>query len=468
MPSYRKTDHFRNQGKDGDKSGMEIINLKQEDLLIDSLGPRGIQSPLGLSTVDGDLIANYVDDSASVIIPDDKEKITEYIKDGKDIPAFEKAGPRQRIYFDPSKTRAAIVTCGGLCPGINNVIRGLVMELFYRYGVDTIFGMRYGYQGFIPEYGHEPYVLKPNDVHDIHSKGGSILASSRGKQDIGDIVDCLVKKDISILFTIGGDGTLRGAYNIYKEIEKRGLHISVIGIPKTIDNDISYVEKTFGLETAFSIAGDAIKGAHTEAIGAPNGIGLVKVMGRMSGFIAANAALALNEVNFVLVPEIPFDLEGPRGLFKQLEKRLAEKGHAVIITAEGAGQDIIASTSSETDASGNKKLVDIGIFLKGAIKEHFKTQCDMKVNVKYIDPSYLVRSVPANAHDAIFCLQLAQNAVHAGMAGKTGMIVGIWNGKFTHVPLELVTEQNKYLSPEDQLWLTVLEATGQPYIMKNK
>jgi len=444
------------------------MNLTEKDLHINTFGPPSIQSPLGLSTVDGDFIANYIDDTETVIINDDKNNLLQSIKNGKDILAFEKAGPREKIYFDPSKVKAAIVTCGGLCPGINNVIRSLVMELHYRYGVTTIFGMRYGYRGFIPEYGYEPYILTPDMVHDIHSKGGSILASSRGKQDIGEIVDCLERKDVSLLFTIGGDGTLRGAFEIYKEIKKRNLHISVIGVPKTIDNDISYVEKTFGLETAFSIAGHAIKSAHTEAIGAPNGIGLVKVMGRMSGFIAANAALALNEVNFVLVPEIPFDLEGPRGLFTQLETRLKNKGHAVIITAEGAGQDIIQRKSKETDASGNIRLADIGIFLKTAIKDHFSKQLKQEVNVKYIDPSYLVRSVTANAHDAIFCMQLAQNAVHAGMAGKTGMIVGIWNGKFTHVPLKIVTVQNKYLSPDDSLWLSVLEATGQPYLMKNK
>lgn len=446
---------------------MEIIDLKESDLQIDSFGIPDIQSPLGLSTVDGDLIANYVDDSETVIIHHDKNEILKWIQNGKKILAFEKAGPREKIYFDPSKIKAAIVTCGGLCPGINNVIRSIVMQLYYRYGVKKIYGMRYGFMGFIPKFGYEPYMLTPDLVHDIHSKGGSILSSSRGRQDIGEIVDCLERKDISLLFTIGGDGTLRGAQAIYNEIEKRGLHISVIGVPKTIDNDISYVEKTFGLETAFSIAGKAIKSAHTEAIGAPNGIGLVKVMGRMSGFIAANAALALNEVNFVLVPEIPFNLEGPRGLFTQLEKRLQNKSHAVIVIAEGAGQDIIKNKATETDASGNIRLGDIGIFLKSSIKEHFKKKVGLPVNVKYIDPSYLVRSVPANAHDAIFCLQLAQNAVHAGMAGKTGMIVGIWNGKFTHVPLSLVTAGNKYLSPEDPLWLTVLEATGQPHTMKN-
>jgi 6-phosphofructokinase 1 len=446
---------------------MEDLNIKEDDLRIETLGTPGVPSPLGLSTVYGDHIANYVSDDESVLFYSDRNEILERIKNKEPLLAFEKAGPRSRIYFNPAKTKAAIVTCGGLCPGINNVIRALVMELYYRYGIQTTYGIRYGYQGFIAEYGHDPVLLTPDLVKDIHTQGGSFLASSRGKQDIGDIVDCLQNLNISILFTIGGDGTLRGSHAIYTEAKKRGFVLSIIGVPKTIDNDISYVEQTFGLETAFSVAGDAIRGAHTEAIGAPNGIGLVKVMGRMSGFIAANAALALNEVNFVLVPEIPFDLEGPNGLYGLLEVRLKRKGHAVIIVAEGAGQEHLKAAPVEKDASGNIKLGDIGIFLKHSIKEHFTKKLSMEVNLKYIDPSYMIRSVPANAHDAIFCMQLAQNAVHAGMAGKTGMVVGVWNGKFTHVPLELVTSQNKYLSPEESLWLSVLEATGQPYIMKN-
>jgi 6-phosphofructokinase 1 len=308
----------------------------------------------------------------------------------------------------------------------------------------------------------------PQNIDDIHEKGGSILSSSRGPQNMAEVVDCLDRMNISILFTIGGDGTLRGAEKIYEEIKKRGLEISVIGIPKTVDNDICYVEKTFGLESAFAIAAEAIRSAHIEAIGAPYGIGLVKVMGRMSGFIAANAALALNEVNFVLIPEVPFDLEGPQGLLKAIEKRLKKRGHAVIIVAEGAGQQYIMDGAGRKDDSGNPVLGDIGIFLKTEIKKYFKENTDLYVNLKYIDPSYLVRSVPANAHDAIYCMQLAQNAVHAGMAGKTSMIVGSWNSHFTHVPIKLATSQKKVLSPEDPLWLNVLEATGQPIKMINE
>ncbi|UCF98696.1 MAG: ATP-dependent 6-phosphofructokinase [Spirochaetaceae bacterium] len=447
---------------------MEDIDLTQEDLSIDKLGPATIPSPLGLSTVYGDNIANYCGDSETVLYELDRDKILEMAEAGVGIPAFEKAGPRNKIYFEPAKTRVAVVTCGGLCPGINNVIRSLVMELHYRYEVRTIYGIQYGFQGFIPRYEHEALLLTPQEVEDIHEKGGSILASSRGPQDVGEIVDCLERMNVCLLFTIGGDGTLRGAEEIYVEITRRNLKIAVIGIPKTVDNDIAFVKKTFGLETAFSVAAEAIRGAHTEARGAPYGVGIVKVMGRMSGFIAANAALALNEVNYVLIPEVPFDLEGEKGLFKSLEQRLRRRNHAVIIVAEGAGQKYVEMGEDRRDDSGNPVLGDIGIFLKTEIKKYFKEHTDLYINLKYIDPSYMVRSLPANAHDSIFCMQLAQNAVHAGMAGKTGMLVGNWNDEITHVPIKLATSRRKCLSPEDSLWLNVLEATGQPLSLVNE
>jgi 6-phosphofructokinase 1 len=442
---------------------MENTELKAEELAVESLGPAKVPSPLGLGTTGGDDSADYVEDTRTVLIDTDRDQLVARVRDGKEIPAFPLAGPRHRIFFEPGTVKAAIVTCGGLCPGINNVIRTLVFELHYRYSVRSILGIRYGYRGFIPKYGYEPFALTPDFVKDIHEKGGSILSSSRGGQDPGEMVDYLQRNKISLLFTIGGDGTLRGALEIQREIKKRGLAIAVIGIPKTVDNDIAFVERTFGLETAFSVAAESIRSAHTEAIGAPNGIGIVKVMGRMSGYIAANAALALAEVNFCLIPEVPFGLNGSFGLYALIEQRLRTRDHAVIIVAEGAGQELVKDTTGKKDESGNPALGDIGTWLKDAIKKYFKENTDLYVNIKYIDPSYMVRSVPANAHDSIYCIQLAQNAVHAGMAGKTGIIIGEWNGQFTHVPIALATSRRKVLSPEDPLWLTVLEATGQPY-----
>ncbi|RMF80465.1 MAG: ATP-dependent 6-phosphofructokinase [Nitrospirae bacterium] len=384
----------------------------------------------------------------------------------REPPAFECAGPRARIYFEPAKTKAAIVTCGGLCPGINDVIRSLVMCLHYRYGVTNVIGFRYGYQGLVPDYGHEVVELTPAVVERIHEEGGSFLASSRGHQDVAVMVDTLERLNVNILFCIGGDGTLRGAHAIAEEIGRRGLKIAVVGLPKTIDNDMCYIEKTFGFETAFTVAVEAIRSAHLEAKGAPNGIGLVKLMGRESGYLTANAALALTDANFVLVPEVPFDLDGERGFLEVLRRRMHRRHHAVILVAEGAGQSFFED-QVEFDASGNRKLQDIGLFLKERINRYFR-ELGEEVNLKYIDPSYIVRATPANASDSIYCTLLGVNAVHAAMAGKTDMVVGRWNNIFTHVPIPAVTRQRNKIDPAGTLWQSVIEVTGQPRRMVNE
>jgi 6-phosphofructokinase 1 len=436
--------------------------LSKSDLVVGTVGESKVASPLNLSTVMDDGIANYVPEGAVILYQNE-------ILPGEELHQdlyFEKAGPRQFIYFEPPKTKAAIVTCGGLCPGLNNVIRSIFLELYYHYGVRDILGIKYGYKGLNPNSGYDAIELTPKIVSEIHKLGGSILGSSRGKEDIKIIVDFLYREGIDILFCLGGDGTLKGAHAIYEEIAKRGYKKSVIGIPKTIDNDIDYVDKTFGFDTAIGVAREVLASAHAEATGAPNGIGLVKFMGRDSGFVAAYAALSSLEANFVLLPEIPFDMEGDNGLFFHLEKRLLKRGHAVIVAAEGAGQDLIPSSEVEKDESGNIKHKDIGTFLQEKIKEYFSEK-GISFTLKYIDPSYYLRSVPANANDAIFCDALARNAVHAGMAGKTDMVIGLWHGSFTHVPIPLATATRKKIDTESELWLNIIEATGQPPSMKS-
>jgi len=336
------------------------------------------------------------------------------------------------------------------------VIRSIVLSLVHHYGVETVFGFRYGYEGLSPNYRHVPLELTLDTVADIHQRGGTILGSSRGPQDVSEMVDTLERLNVGLLFTIGGDGTLRGAHDISEEIKGRGLKIGVIGIPKTIDNDISYLNKSFGFETAVGESKNAINCAHTEALGARNGIGLVNLMGRQSGFIAANATLANSEVNFCLVPEVPFTLAG---FLKALRSRLDQRGHAVIVVAEGAGEDIVGKTRKR-DASGNTRLADIGVFLRDRIRAYFG-RIGMEVTLKYIDPSYTIRSMPANPHDSVFCLLLGHNAVHAGMTGRTDMVVGYWNGEYTHVPIPLATSKRKQIDPDGKLWSSVLASTGQ-------
>jgi 6-phosphofructokinase 1 len=399
---------------------------------------------------------HFVSDDEQVLYHGNLKDVEAIMRAGKTPPHFEMAGPREKIYFDPSKLKCGIVTCGGLCPGLNDVIRAIVLSLHYHYGVRTVFGFRYGYEGLTYRYGHEPLELTPEAVDDIHQQGGTILGSSRGPQEVSEMVDTLEQMNIGLLFTLGGDGTLRGAQAIAEEVGRRGLKIGVIGIPKTIDNDISYIQQSFGFATAVSEATEAIYSAHAEAEGARNGIGLVKLMGRQSGFIAAYATLANSDVNFCLVPEVPFTLDA---FLQALKKRLESRRHAVVVAAEGAGQDLLQATA-ERDASGNIRLGDIGIFLRDQINDYFK-KAGMEASLKYIDPSYTIRSMPANPHDSAFCLILGHNAVHAGLAGRTSMVVANWRGEFTHVPIAAAVSQRKQIDPRGKLWTGVISTTGQ-------
>ncbi|MEF2146488.1 MAG: ATP-dependent 6-phosphofructokinase [Desulfovibrionaceae bacterium] len=424
------------------------------DTSIPSLGPAKVKTSLSY--------CRYVEHCEEYVI----NLTDEDLGDDHDITTgkngsvrMEKAGPRDFLYFDPSKTRCAIVTCGGLCPGINDVIRAIVLAAHHNYNVQSVLGIRFGLQGFIDKYGHEPMLLTPENVSSIHQFGGTMLGSSRGPQDPEAIVDTLERMNINALFIIGGDGTMRAAQSIVAEVTKRGLKIAVIGVPKTIDNDISFITKSFGFDTAVEKATEAIQCAHVEATGAYKGIGLVKLMGRESGFIAAQAALALKEVNFVLIPECPFALEGEHGLLPEMEKRLDERGHVVIVCAEGAGQEFCGS-SGQTDASGNPVLCDICDLLQTRMKQYF-TERNLKVSMKFIDPSYIIRSVPANANDRVYCGFLGQHAVHAAMAGKTGMVVSQLQARYVHLPLHLVTRRRKTVNVHSDFWRAVVESTGQ-------
>ena len=438
------------------KDMIDGVGLDSEiDTVIEVLGEPRIPSPL----IKRDYSC-FVSDQDRVLVRVSYRSLKKICEEGSEPLSFELAGPREQIYFDPSKTRCAIVTCGGLCPGINDVIRAIVLGLYYDYGVQSTLGIRYGLRGFIPDYGLPVKDLTLEAVNRIHEYGGTVLASSRGPQRIDLIVDALVRMNVSILFIIGGDGTFRAGTKIVNEIKRQGLKIAVVAIPKTIDNDIYLVSKTFGFDTAVEMACQSIKCAHTEAIGAPNGIGLVKVMGRYSGFIAAAATNALREVNFCLIPESDFDLDGENGLLRALEYRLRNRGHAVVVVAEGAGQRYVVGDKIKKDPSGNVSLGDIGTFLKDTFKRYFK-EIGMDAFVRYIDPSYIVRSVPANVDDRLYCANLGQNAVHAAMAGKTAMMVSLWNDRYVHVPLASAIRHNKRIDLKSRFWLSVLESTGQ-------
>ncbi|MGE3540349.1 MAG: ATP-dependent 6-phosphofructokinase [Candidatus Tectimicrobiota bacterium] len=433
--------------------------LQPQELAIASLGPGHIPSPLHQCG------ERCVEDKQRILCCAEVSALQPLLRAGETLPSFELAGPRARLFFNPPTLTCGLVTCGGLCPGINNTLRSVVLTLHYAYGVPRILGFRYGYAGLAAQHGYTPRALTPEVVDTIHEHGGTLLGSSRGEQDVGQMVDCLLQHQVQLLFTIGGDGTLRGAAALHREISRRGLPIAVIGIPKTIDNDLDWIERSFGFATAVEEARRAIVAAHAEARGAWNGIGLVKLMGRHAGFIAAHASLANSDVNFCLIPEVPFALHGEHGFLRTLERRLAHKHHAVIVVAEGAGQDILQEPEHrEYDASGNLRLKDVGTFLKQQIETYCARQ-HIEITLKYIDPSYIIRSLPANSLDAEFCLQLGQHAVHAGLAGRTNMMVSYWNQHYVHVPIALAVAQRRQLDPLGEVWQSVLEATGQPRSM---
>ncbi|MCR5386188.1 MAG: ATP-dependent 6-phosphofructokinase [Treponema sp.] len=435
------------------------------DFSIESLGACTVDSPIELSRVIGDNRANYVRDDQfirnNIYVSGDKAN------DPLDMTnLMEKAGPREKIYFDPKHVKAGICTCGGLCPGLNDVIRAIVRCLNTRYGVKTIKGYQFGFHGFFAEEGYEPIDLDRYLIDEIHKIGGTYLGTSRGGgQRVGEIVDCLERDNINMLFIIGGDGTQRGSYDIACEVEKRGYKCAVVGIPKTVDNDLMFIDRSFGFETAVQRAKEAIAAIHMEAASQINGIGLVKLMGREAGFIATAATLASHETNFCLIPEVPFELEGEHGFLACLERRLAKRGHAVIVVSEGAGQDLLTSTNA-TDASGNKKLADIGVYLKAQIEKYFKEK-KIEINLKYIDPGYQIRASVTVASDSVYCERLGNNAVHAAMAGKTKLVIGLVHDKFVHLPIKMVTQHRNAVNPEGSLWRDTLDATGQPILMVN-
>jgi 6-phosphofructokinase 1 len=429
------------------------VRVEVADLRVRTLGDSRIGSPVRDLVTRHGSTEHYVDETDRVLVDDTLAMLA-----GRtgEPPSFEPGGPRREIYFDPRKIRVGIVTCGGLCPGLNDVIRGLVLELTSHYGVSRIVGFRNGYRGLVARHGHDVVELTPAGVQHISSQGGTILGTSRGNQDPVEIVDCLDQLGVNILFVIGGDGSMRGAQRIAREIRERDRRIAVVGVPKTIDNDIPWIGHSFGFQTAFAKATESIRAAHTEATAQPGGVGLVQLMGRHSGFIACYAALATNQADYVLIPEVPVDVDG---FLPHLRRRVRDRGHALVVVAEGAGQDYLQPDG--TDASGNQRLGDFGGYLRRRILDEFAT-AGAEVNLKYIDPSYVIRSVPANPYDSVYCLRLAQAAVHAAMAGRTEMVVGRWRNRFVHVPIPLVVATRNQVDPEGDLWMSVLEATGQP------
>jgi 6-phosphofructokinase 1 len=430
----------------------DLRQLTQAQLDVRQLGPARVPSPL----TSGDAQQHFGSDLTRVLA-------SAVVGEAPGL-SFEKAGPRRELYFDPAQARVGIVTCGGLCPGTNSVIRSAVLQLHHAYKVKGVLGFRFGFEGLSATHGAPPISLTPELVSNIHQSGGSVLGFGRGSQSASAMLQRLRELEVAALIVIGGDGTLRGAHAIADEAARVGYSMSVVGVPKTVDNDIPFVDRAFGFDTAVERAVEALKAAHVEATSARRGVGVVKLMGREAGFICAQATLASLDVNYCLIPEVPFELEGEHGLLASLEARLSRREHALIAVAEGCGLTL-EHAQAERDASGNLRFgsgaLDIGPPLCEHIKHYFARK-QAPVTLKYIDPSYMIRSVPANASDNRYCELLASHAVHAALAGKTDLVIGHLNGSFVHVPLALVSAHKRRVAEDGELWSSVTSTTGQP------
>eukprot|EP00249_Psilotum_nudum_P021756 c28232_g1_i2 orf=361-2001(-) len=373
---------------------------------------------------------------------------------------FHRAGPRYQVIFAPGEVRAAIVTCGGLCPGMNTVIREIVYGLWHQYDVKDIKGIKSGYRGF---YTEKPMPLCPELVDNWHKQGGTCLGTSRGGFDLDKIMDAIEKQRLNQIYIIGGDGTIRGAVKVFEEVRRRGMKVIVVGIPKTVDNDVGIIDRSFGFQTAVDAAQAAIGAAHTEAESTPNGVGVVKLMGRYAGHIAVHATLSSRNVDCCLIPEVPFFMDGPGGLLEFVNQRLKEHGHCVIVVAEGAGQDLIERTELVKDASGNLLLGDIGVWLTNKLKQWWKRTHEAGAfSCKYIDPTYMIRAVPSNATDTSYCTLLAHSAIHGAMAGYTGFVAGPVNGNFCYIPMGVVADTQHLVDVNSHTWAWVKSVNNQP------
>lgn len=386
-------------------------------------------------------------------------------KESSDL-EFIKGGPRSQIYFSPKKVVAAIVTCGGLCPGLNVVIREITYTLWQNYGVSKIYGIQYGYRGF---YTYNWIELTPQTTKHIHKLGGTILGSSRGGFDIKKIMARIKSKGVNQIYIIGGDGTLRGASAIHDYVKQKKLEISVISLPKTIDNDIPIIDRSFGYQTSVEEALKAINSAETEAMSAEYGIGLVKLMGRAAGHIALEACLSQRSVNVLLIPEIKFELYGPKGFLEYVYRRLLNKHHCVIVVAEGASEAVLDADFPDlgVDPSGNKILPDIGTFIKSKIVKYCADK-GLESTLKYIDPTYMIRTTASNAFDTQICAQLAYNSVHGAMSGFSGFCTGLVHNRCCYIPIDMLKQGNRRIKPKSRKWQRLLAATGQPSFLNDE
>eukprot|EP00611_Tribonema_gayanum_P031998 TRINITY_DN93_c0_g2_i1.p1 TRINITY_DN93_c0_g2~~TRINITY_DN93_c0_g2_i1.p1 ORF type:complete len:506 (-),score=167.86 TRINITY_DN93_c0_g2_i1:425-1804(-) len=446
--------------------GRRDVGLKLETVMLCQVPNLALRMPTA-GVANHEIVKNSSGGSTfyNKLLGDEDCIIYEHVRDKTKAPvarAFLRAGPRAKLHFDPTTVNACIVTCGLLCPGLNSVIHHLIDTLKNNYNAGKIYGIRGGWGGFWDPEKPPIQLCQSKDLEFLQSRAGSILGCSVGGFDVKKIMQFLMDKQISHMYVIGGDGTHRGAHRIAVECIAMGLNIAVAGIPKSVDNDIDLVDRSFGFMTAVEEAQNAIRSATIEAkCNLPNGIGIVKLMGRSTGYLAAYATMASGDVDLCLVPEVEIRLDGPDGCLPHLERVVQTKGYAVVVISEGAGQAQLSEVAAEARSKG-APLPSVGQYMKSQIEKHFASK-GKTATCKYIDPSVSVRSVAANAFDQILCMQLAQNAVHGAMAGYTAFAAGVVNNRTVLIPItEIVDTSPKGLNPRGRTWERVLCITRQP------
>mmetsp|Transcript_20291 Transcript_20291/g.48093 ORF Transcript_20291/g.48093 Transcript_20291/m.48093 type:complete len:415 (+) Transcript_20291:167-1411(+) len=365
-----------------------------------------------------------------------------------------RANAARQLFWEPNKVKAAVVTCGGLCPGLNSIIRGVTKCLWNEYGVREILGITAGYNGLSDPETHPPVKLTEEMVRDIHMKGGSIIKAARGGFDAEKICDNLQRLGITVLFLVGGDGTQFAGHLLYEAARKRRLAVSIVGIPKSIDNDVVLFDRTFGFDTAVAKASEVIRNALVEASSCDRGVGIVKLMGRDSGFVAMHAATAADVVDLCMIPEVKVDM---KDVIEHVDATLAKKKYMVIAVAEGAGQELVST--GKQDDTGHTVYGDIGVFLKDTLNKHLKASGGRTF---YIDPSYIIRSVPITPNDHIYCVRLANDAVHTAMRGYTGVCVGAMHNVVCMLPSRLIASGKKKVRPHSSSWQGCVQTCNMP------
>ncbi len=337
-----------------------------------------------------------------------------------------------------------ILTSGGDAPGLNAAIRGVARTAINQYGIKVI-GIEQGFRGLMQGLGHE---LTPNELSGILTRGGTILGTSRekpfkiGQEAVDAIKENYKKWNLDALVCIGGNGTNTTA----SKLQQEGLN--VIGLPKTIDNDLAETDITFGFHTAVSVATEAIDRLHTTAH-SHSRIMIIEVMGHKAGWLGLYAGIA-GGGDVILIPEIPYDIEP---IARHVKKR-QEDGHpfSIIVVAEGA----LSVEEAKLDKKAFKKArKDMPYSIAYRIAKELRDATDLEPRVTVL--GYLQRGGTPVPYDRVLATQCGTTAAHMAARGEFGKMVAMVNGVPTGVPLENVAGKIKKVPTDHPLLLSARE-----------